>query len=204
MFLAIINAEKPDAKEVQEVVNALKNGAVIIYPTDTGYAIGCSVMHEVATSRVISIQKRDPKKPFTLVCSNVEMAKDYAKLDEFSEIYFRQLLPGPYTFILRATKKAPKIQGLERSRVGIRIPRLAVTNMLIRQLGVPLISSTVRVEGKKTVDPLIIARQHHKEIDGIVDGGTILPEETSVVDLSEGTAQIIREGVGPVSFFRSN
>ena len=204
MFLAIIDSDKPDAKEIHEVVKSLQNGAVIIYPTDTGYAMGCALSSQTATQRVASIQKRDPRKPFTLVCSNVEMAKQFAKIDEFAEIYFRQLLPGPYTFILKATKNVEKIQGLERSKVGVRIPRLAVTSTLIKQLGVPLISSTVRVEGKKTIDPLVIARQHYKQIDGIVDGGTIMPEETSVVDLSEGTAQIIREGVGPVSFFRTN
>jgi tRNA threonylcarbamoyl adenosine modification protein (Sua5/YciO/YrdC/YwlC family) len=204
MFLAIFHdgEDSRNTKEFAEVVRYFKNDAVIIYPTDTGYSIGCDLRSEKGTERVTSIQLRPAEKPYTVICSDLEMARQYAVIDEFAEFFLRQHLPGPYTFILRATEKVPSIAGVKREGVGIRIPECETTLDIVRALKSPLLSSTVRM-ANGPIDPLSIARLHHGKVDGIVDGGTIAPRYTSVVDLSENTVKVIREGVGPVSFFRS-
>lgn len=204
MFLAIFHdGEDPrNSREFLDTVKYLKNDAVIVYPTDTGYSVGCSLASEKATERITHIQLRPADKPYTLMCSEVEMVREYAVVDEFAEFFLKQHLPGPYTFILRATEKVPTIGGIKRESVGIRIPEMESTLELIRYLKSPLLSSTVRME-HGPIDPLNIARWYHGKIDGIVDGGTIAPRITSVVDLSENSVRVIREGVGPVNFFRS-
>jgi len=136
------------------------------------------------------------------MCSDLEMVREYAVIDEFAEFFLKQHLPGPYTFILRATDKVPPLAGMKRESVGIRIPEHETTLDLIRALKSPFLSSTVRMESGP-VDPLSIARWYHGKVDGIVDGGAIAPRITSVVDLSENSVRVIREGVGPVNFFRS-
>ncbi len=198
MFLAIFH-EGQDARnnsEFLETVRYLKNDAVIVYPTDTGYSIGCALSSEKAT------ELRPVDKPYTVMCSDIDMVREYAIVDEFAEFFLKQHLPGPYTFILRASKKVPSIGGAKRESVGIRIPEHEATLELIRFLKAPFLSSTVRME-HGPIDPLSIARWYHGRIDGVVDGGTIAPRITSVVDLSENSVKVIREGVGPVNFFRS-
>jgi tRNA threonylcarbamoyl adenosine modification protein (Sua5/YciO/YrdC/YwlC family) len=204
MFLAIFHeGEDPrNNKEFMDTVKFLKNDAVIVYPTDTGYSIGCALDSEHGTERVTHIQLRPADKPYTVMCSDLEMVREYAVVDEFAEFFLKQHLPGPYTFILRATDKVPDIGGIKRERVGIRIPEFEVTLDLIRYLKHPLLSSTVRMEGGP-IDPLSIARWYHGKVDGVVDGGTVAPRVTSVIDLSENSVRVIREGAGPVNFFRS-
>lgn len=204
MFLAIFHEGRDprNEREFAETVQFLKNDAVLVYPTDTGYSIGCALHSEKATERVTKIQLRPADKPYTVMCSDLNMVREYAVVDEFAEFFLKQHLPGPYTFVLRATAKVPAIAGARRDSVGIRIPEYETTLDLIRALKSPFLSSTVRMEGGP-IDPLSIARWYHGRVDGVVDGGTIAPRVTSVVDLSDNTVKVIREGVGPVNFFRS-
>jgi tRNA threonylcarbamoyl adenosine modification protein (Sua5/YciO/YrdC/YwlC family) len=204
MFLAIFNeGEDPrDSLEFAETIRFLRNDAVFVYPTDTGYSIGCDLHSEKATDRITRIQLRPADKPYTLMCSDLEMVREYAVVDEFAEFFLKQHLPGPYTFILRATSKVPTIAGVQRENVGIRIPEHEGTLELLKAMRSPFLSSTVRMEAGQ-IDPLSIARWYNGKIDGVVDGGTIAPRVTSVVDLSENNVKVIREGVGPVNFFRS-
>jgi tRNA threonylcarbamoyl adenosine modification protein (Sua5/YciO/YrdC/YwlC family) len=192
MFLAIFH-EGQDARnsgEFLETVRYLRNDSVIVYPTDTGYSIGCALSSEKATERITQIQLRPTDKPYTVMCSDLEMVREYAVVDEFAE------------FFLKATDKVPSLGGMKRESVGIRIPEHEATLELIKFLKAPFLSSTVRMENGP-IDPLSIARWYHGRIDGVVDGGTIAPRITSVVDLSENSVKVIREGVGPVNFFRS-
>ncbi|MCC6277716.1 MAG: threonylcarbamoyl-AMP synthase [Oligoflexia bacterium] len=204
MFLAVFHEgnDPRNEKEFADTVRYLKNDAVVVYPTDTGYSIGCSLHSEKATERITQIQLRPADKPYTVMCSDLEMVREYAEVDEFAEFFLKQHLPGPYTFILRATEQVPKIAGIQRLNVGIRIPESETTVELIRALKSPFLSSTVRMPGGP-MDPLSIARWYHGKVDGIVDGGTVVPRITSVIDLSEQTIKVIREGAGPVNFFRS-
>lgn len=204
MFLAVFHEgdDPRNDREFAETVKFLKSDAVVVFPTDTGYSIGCSLHSEKATDRVTHIQLRPADKPYTVMCSDLEMVRRYAVVDEFAEFFLKQHLPGPYTFILRATDKVPTIAGVKRASVGVRIPELDTTLDLIRALKSPLLSSTARMIGGP-IDPLAIARHYHGKVDGMVDGGTIAPRMTSVVDLSENSVRVIREGAGPVNFFRS-
>ena len=204
MFLAIFHeGEDPrNNQEFAEAIRFLRNDAIFVYPTDTGYSVGCDLNSEKATERVTRIQLRPADKPYTLMCSDLEMVRQYAVVDEFAEFFLKQHLPGPYTFILRATDKVPAIAGARRENVGIRIPEHETTLELIKAMRSPFLSSTVRMEGGP-IDPLTLARWYHGKIDGVVDGGSIAPRITSVVDLSENNVKVIREGVGPVNFFRS-
>jgi tRNA threonylcarbamoyl adenosine modification protein (Sua5/YciO/YrdC/YwlC family) len=204
MFLAIFHEgdDPRNSQEFADTVKFLRNDAVVVYPTDTGYSIGCALHSERATDRVTRIQLRPADKPYTVMCSDLDMVREYAVIDEFAEFFLKQHLPGPYTFILRATEKVPLIAGVTRASVGIRIPEFETTRDLIRAMRSPFLSSTVRME-HGPIDPLTIARMYHGKVDGVVDGGTIAPRTTSVVDLSENSVRVIREGVGPVNFFRS-
>ncbi len=205
MFLAIFH-DGEDARnttEFADTIKYLKSDAVLAYPTDTGYSIGCALHSAKATEKTTRIQLRPADKPFTLMCSDLEMVREYGVVDEFAEFFLKQHLPGPYTFILRATEKVPKIIGTKREFVGIRIPEYETTIDLINAMKSPLLSSTVRMESGPLVDPLSIARWYHGKIDGVIDGGTIAPRVTSVIDLSENSVKVIREGAGPVNFFRS-
>lgn len=204
MFLSIFHEgqDSRNSSESMETVRYLKNDAVIVYPTDTGYSIGCALFSEKATDKITQIQLRPADKPYTVMCSDIEMVREYAVVDEFAEFFLKQHLPGPYTFILRATDRVPALGGHKRESVGIRIPEHEATLELIRYLKAPFLSSTVRMENGP-IDPLSIARWYHGKIDGVIDGGTIAPRITSVVDLSENSVKVIREGVGPVNFFRS-
>jgi tRNA threonylcarbamoyl adenosine modification protein (Sua5/YciO/YrdC/YwlC family) len=204
MWLAIFHEGKHalNEQELIDTVDLIKNESVFVYPTDSGYSIGCLISSKGATDRVTAIQLRPADKPYTIMCSDLEMVREYAVVDEFAEFFLKQHLPGPYTFILRATEKVPPIAGVRREKVGIRIPEFENTLDIVRALKKPLLSSTVRME-HGPIDPLSIARWYHGRIDGVVDGGTIAPRYTSVVDLSENAVKVIREGVGPVNFFRS-
>jgi tRNA threonylcarbamoyl adenosine modification protein (Sua5/YciO/YrdC/YwlC family) len=205
MFLAIFHdgEDARNSHEFTETIKYLKNDAVLSYPTDTGYSIGCDLHSAKATEKVTRIQLRPADKPYTLMCSDLEMVREYAVVDEFAEFFLKQHLPGPYTFILKATEKVPKLAGTRREFVGIRIPEHETTLDLIRAMKAPLLSSTVRMESGPLVDPLSIARWYHGKIDGVVDGGTVSPRVTSVIDLSDHSVKVIREGAGPVNFFRS-
>lgn len=204
MFLAIFHEghDPRNEREFTETIQFLRNDAVIVYPTDTGYSIGCALQSEKATERVTKIQLRPADKPYTVMCSDLNMVREYAVVDEFAEFFLKQHLPGPYTFVLRATEMVPPIAGAKRESVGIRIPESETTLEIIRSLKCPLLSSTVRMEGGP-IDPISMARWFHGRVDGVIDGGTIAPRLTSVVDLSDNTVKVIREGVGPVNFFRS-
>src|SRR5882762_1503748 len=148
MFLAIFHEGRDprNSKEFLETVKFLKTDSVIVYPTDTGYSIGCSLASEKATERVTHIQLRPADKPYTVMCSDLEMVREYAVIDEFAEFFLKQHLPGPYTFILRATDKVPPLAGVKRESVGIRIPEFETTLDLIRAMKSPFLSSTIRME----------------------------------------------------------
>src|SRR5476649_856895 len=124
MFLAIFReGEDPrNTQEFAEAIRFLRNDAVFVYPTDTGYSVGCDLHSEKATERITHIQLRPVDKPYTLMCSDLEMVRQYAVVDEFAEFFLKQHLPGPYTFILKAKKKVPQLAGGKREFVGIRIP----------------------------------------------------------------------------------
>lgn len=180
----------------------IRNGGLIAYPTDSSYALGCHIGDKRAMDRIRRIRKTDKEHNFTLVCSDLSELGAYAKVDNWAYRLIRSLTPGPYTFILRATREVPKrLQNPKRRTIGLRVPKHAIVQAILDALGEPIMSSTLTLAGDdrplNDVDE-IEARIGH-DVDMIVDGGPAGIEPTSVIDLSGGSVEILRKGRGDVS-----
>jgi len=200
--LVEIHPTDPQPRRIAEIVATIRNSGLIAYPTDSSFALGCHIGDKRATDRIRRIRKTDKNHNFTLVCSDLSEISLYARIDNWAYRLIRSLTPGPYTFILQATREVPKrLQNPRRQTIGLRVPDHAIVQAMLQSLGEPIMSSTLTLPGDDT--PLtdvheIEARIGH-EIDLIVDGGTAGIEPTSVIDLSEGTVEILRKGRGDVT-----
>ncbi len=197
-----IHPTDPQPRRIAEVVATIRNGGLIAYPTDSSYALGCHIGDKHAMDRIRKIRKTDKNHNFTLVCSDLSEISLYARIDNWAYRLVRSLTPGPYTFILQATREVPKrLQNPKRRTIGLRVPDHAIVRAMLEALGEPIMSSTLTLPGDDT--PLtdvneIEARIGH-QIDMIVDGGSAGIEPTSVIDLSGGSVEILRKGRGDVT-----
>ncbi len=197
-----IHPTDPQPRRIAEVVATIRNGGLIAYPTDSSYALGCHIGDKHAMDRIRKIRKTDKNHNFTLVCSDLSEISLYARIDNWAYRLVRSLTPGPYTFILQATREVPKrLQNPKRRTIGLRVPDHAIVRAMLEALGEPIMSSTLTLPGDDT--PLtdvneIEARIGH-QIDLIVDGGSAGIEPTSVIDLSGGSVEILRKGRGDVT-----
>ena len=201
-MLLSINLDHPEPRKIRRAVDALEAGAVIAYPTDTVYGLGCDLTNKNAIERLYAIKGMPRSHPLAFVCPDLGDIARYAIVENAVYRVLRRFLPGPYTFILEATREVPKLVQMKRKNVGIRVPACEATRALARELGRPIISSTAARPGE---DPLV----DPKEIDTIfkglalvLDGGAggLLP--TSVIDLTTVPPEIVREGAGDVEEFR--
>ncbi len=191
----------PQARLLAQAAVHLRQGAVIAYPTDSCYALGCHLDDKAAAERLRRIRKFDKEHQFTLVCRDLSEIATYARVDNWQFRLLRQLTPGPYTFVLPATKELPRrVAHEKRKTIGIRIPEHPVTQALLATLGEPLISCTLQFPGESLPvnDPREFEERLMREVDVVLDAGNCGLEPTTVVDLSEGQARVIREGKGPV------
>jgi tRNA threonylcarbamoyl adenosine modification protein (Sua5/YciO/YrdC/YwlC family) len=187
------------------VVQAIRAGALIAYPTDSSYALGCHIGDKRAMDRIRRIRRTDKDHNFTLVCSDLSEISLYARVDNWAYRLIRNLTPGPYTFILPATREVPKrLQHPKRRTIGLRVPDHPLVHAMLKDLGEPIMSSTLQLPGddRPLTDPLEIEERIGHDIDVIVDCGAVGIEPTSVLDLSHGTAEVLREGRGDVSMLR--
>ena len=201
MILAI-NPEHPEPRKIRRAIEALEAGEVIAYPTDTVYGLGCDLLNKHAIERLYSIKGMDRSQPLAFVCPDLSDIAKYALVDNQVYRVLRRFLPGPYTFILPATREVPKLVQMRRKNVGIRVPACEATRTLARELGRPIISSTAARPGEEPhVDPHEIDADFHG-LALVLDGGAggLLP--TSVVDLTQAPPAIVREGAGDVEEFR--
>ena len=192
----------PQSRLVASVVQAIHSGAVIAYPTDSSYAIGCHIGDKPAMDRIRRIRRADKDHNFTLVCSDLAEISQYARIDNWAYRMIRSMTPGPYTFILPATRGVPKrLQNPKRRTIGLRVPDHALVRAMLETLGEPIMSSTLTLPGEDMplTDPQEIEARIGHEIDVIVDAGPAGIEPTSVIDLSGGTAEVLRSGRGDVS-----
>lgn len=200
--LVEIHPTDPQPRRIAEIVATIRNGGLAAYPTDSSYALGCHIGDKGAMDRIRRIRRTDKNHNFTLVCSDLSEISLYARIDNWAYRLIRSLTPGPYTFILQATREVPKrLQNPKRRTIGLRVPDHAIVQAMLQALGEPIMSSTLTLPGDDT--PLtdvheIEARIGH-EIDLIVDGGPTGIEATSVIDLSGGTVEIRRKGRGDVT-----
>ena len=197
--LVELHPTDPQPRRIAEIVATIRSGGLLAYPTDSSYALGCHIGDKRAMDRIRRIRKTDKNHNFTLVCSDLSEISLYARTDNWAYRLIKSLTPGPYTFILQATREGPKrLQHPRRKTIGIRVPDNAIVQAILGALGEPIMSSTLTLPGDDT--PLtdvneIEARIGH-QIDLIVEGGTTGVEPTSVIDLSEGSINILRKGRG--------
>lgn len=201
-MLLSINAAYPEPRKIQRAVQALNEGGVIAYPTDTVYGLGCDLMSKHAIERLYSIKGMDKTHPLAFVCPDLSNIAKYAVVDNQVYRVLRRFLPGPYTFILEATRDVPKLVQMRRKTVGIRVPACEATRALARELGRPIISSTAARPGQ---DPMVDPHEIDAEFKGlamVLDGGGGGTLPTTVIDLTKSPPEIVREGAGVVDEFQ--
>lgn len=197
-----LHPENPQLRFINKAVDVLKNGGVIIYPTDTVYGIGCDIFNRDALDRVFAIKHEADTKLFSFVCPNLKDISKYAKVGDFAYKTMKRLLPGPYTFVLPAAKEVPKKLWTKRKTVGIRIPNHPVALALVSELKNPIISTSVtKRKGETLYDPLEIRSVFSSQVDLMLASDALTGEPSSVIDLSVDPPEIIRKGAGDVSMF---
>ncbi|MBM4338374.1 MAG: threonylcarbamoyl-AMP synthase [Deltaproteobacteria bacterium] len=202
MILAI-NSKNPQLRLVRKVVEALEGGGVIGYPTDTVYGVGCDLFNQEAIQKVYRLKKMEGKKPLSFICSDLKDISRYAYVSNYAYKMMKKLLPGPYTFVLTATKLVPKIAMTKQNTVGIRIPDNKICLSLVRELGHPIISTSVYKPDESLFnDPVEIEDRFAKQLDLVIDGGVIVAEHSSIIDLTGEFPKVIRKGKGDVSLFQ--
>jgi tRNA threonylcarbamoyl adenosine modification protein (Sua5/YciO/YrdC/YwlC family) len=197
-----IHPKNPQSRLIAEVVAVIRAGGLIAYPTDSSYAFGCHIGDKRAMDRIRRIRKTDKHHNFTLVCSDLSEISLYARVENWAYRLIKSLTPGPYTFILPATREVPKrLQNPKRRTIGLRVPDHEIVKAMLGSLGEPIMSSTLLLPGDDI--PLTEANDIQErighQIDLVVDGGTAGIEPSTVVDLSGGSIEILRHGLGDTS-----
>ena len=201
-MLLAIHPDHPEPRKVRRAVEALEDGGVIAYPTDTVYGLGCDLTNKHALDRLYSIKGMERSHPLAFVCPDLSDIARYAIVENQVYRVLRRFLPGPYTFILPATREVPKLVQMKRKTVGIRVPALEVTRTLARELGRPIISTTAAPPGQ---EPLVDPHEIDATFRGlalVLDGGAGGLVHTTIVDLTQVPPLLVREGAGEVDEFR--
>ena len=201
-----IHPSDPQPRRIAEVVATIRRGGLVAYPTDSCYAFGCHIGDKRAMDRIRRIRKTDKNHNFTLVCSDLSEISLYARFDNWAYRLMKSLTPGPYTFILQASREVPKrLQNPRRRTIGLRVPDHPIVHAMLNALGEPIMSSTLTLPGDEysLTDVVEIEERIGNQIELIVDAGPIGIEPTSVIDLSEGSVEILRKGKGDVSTLQS-
>jgi tRNA threonylcarbamoyl adenosine modification protein (Sua5/YciO/YrdC/YwlC family) len=201
-MLIAINNRNPQLRLIRKAVEIIREGGIVIYPTDTVYGIGCDLFNKKGIERIYEIKRRDRRKPLSFVCADLKDISRYARVADKAYKIMRRLLPGPYTFILEASRIVPKTILPKRKTTGIRVPDNKICLALAAELGSPIISSSVKdQEGELLSDPRIIAELFGKRVDVIIDGGIIAAKPSSVISIINEEIEILREGKGDISAF---
>jgi tRNA threonylcarbamoyl adenosine modification protein (Sua5/YciO/YrdC/YwlC family) len=201
-MLININQQNPQQRLISKVVEILKNGGVVVYPTDTYYGIGCDIMNKKAIERIYQLKQRSKSKPFSFVCSSLKNISLYAKVSNYAYKTMKRLLPGPYTFILEGSKLVPKIMLTKRKTAGIRVPDNPICLALVKELGNPIITTSATMpDGTIFHDASLIHDYFGKRIDVVIDGSIVPGQPSSVILLIDDIPEVIRKGLGEVSIF---
>ena len=199
-----IHPENPQKRLIAQAVSIIQQGGVIVYPTDSCYALGCHLGDKGAMERIARIRRTGPKHNFTLVCRDLSDISLYARVDNPTYRTLKSLTPGPYTFILKATNEVPRrLQNPKRRTIGLRVPENAICQSLLEELGEPMMSSTLIMPDKDLpeTDAEDIRSLLEKQVDLIIDGGNCGFEPTSVLTFSEtGDIEVSRAGRGSLDF----
>ncbi|HEX7080227.1 MAG TPA: L-threonylcarbamoyladenylate synthase [Gammaproteobacteria bacterium] len=201
-----IHPVNPQRRLLERAAEILREGGVIVYPTDSSYALGCRLADKAAVDRIRRIRAADLDHEFTLVCRDLSEISNYARVDNRAYRMLRALTPGPYTFILRATHEAPRrLRDPKKRSIGIRVPDHKIVSALLDVLGEPITSSTLLLPGDAlpVSDAEAVRGRLERQVDAIIDGGTCGLEPTTVLDLTDGNVTVVRQGKGDASAFLS-
>ncbi len=200
-MLIDINCQNPDERKIRLVVDCLKKGGVIIYPTDTVYGIGCDIEHPEAIERICRIKQINPQKAqLSFLCSDLSHLSEYAKaIDTPIYRFIKRYLPGPYTFILPASKRVPKLLRSRRETVGIRVPDHKISHALLKELGRPILSASLPLDDTEIMsDPELIYEKFGSVVEYVIDGGYGGAIPSTIVDCTVYPPEVIREGAGAI------
>lgn len=198
-MLLSIHPENPQPRLIKQVVESLQKGGIVIYPTDTVYGLGCDILQHKAVERICRIKQVDPKKAqLSFVCSDLSHLSDFAKpLSNPTYRLLKEYLPGPYTFILEASKMVPKILQSKKDTIGLRIPANNIALAIIKELGRPILSASLPGEMVEDyTDPEVMYENFMNEVDYVIDGGIGGMVPSTVVDCTGDVPVLIREGLG--------
>jgi len=197
-----INPDNPQARLIEKVAAQLKRGAVICYPTDTVYGIGCDIFNQKAVKRIYQLKNRAKGKPFSFMCESLKSVSNYCHVSNMAYRLMKKHLPGPYTFVLPTMKIVPKIMTSKQKTVGIRVPDNNICRMLTEALGNPILTTSASLEKDcSPADPYDFADVLGGRVDEIIDGGYVYPEPSSVISLVHDYPEVIREGKGEIALF---
>ena len=199
-----IHPGNPQLRLVRNAADTLANGGLVVYPTDSCYALGCQLGDKAALERMRRLRRSERDHEFTLVCRDLSEIAVYARVDNAAYRILRSLTPGPYTFILRATNEVPKrLQDPRRRSIGIRVPDNAIVSALLEAVGGPVMSSTLILpdDDLPLADPDEIYERLRGQVDVVIDAGACGIEPTTVLDLSAGAMEVIRYGKGDIRGF---
>lgn len=199
-----IHPDNPQDRLIKQAADIIHKGGVVVYPTDSGYALGCHLGDKRALERICLIRRVDPKHNFTLLCRDLSEIANYAQVDNEAFRLLKANTPGAYTFIFKASKEVPKrLQNAKKKTIGIRVPEHAISQALLDVLGEPLMTSSLILPDEELLfDPEVIRDRLEKQVDLIIDGGQTPQEPTTVVDLTGDIPEVIREGLGDSSIFQ--
>lgn len=202
-FLKLYPAN-PDPRRLSQIVKALRDGAVVIYPTDTIYGMGCDIHNARAVERVARIKGIKPvKNDFSFICYDLSHIADYAKVSNQAFKLMKRLLPGPFTFVLEANSSVPKLLNTNKKTVGIRVPDHSIPRLLVQELGNPIITTSIRDDDEVieySTDPELIFEKFQHQVDIVIDGGYGGNVPSTIVDATDDDFSIIRQGLGELLF----
>lgn len=195
-----IHPTHPQARRVKQVAEVLRRGGVVVYPTGTVYGLGCDIHQKRAVERIYQLRQLKKDHPLSFVCPDLSKIAHYAHVDDFAYRIMKRLIPGPYTFVLRATRDVPKILLRKQKTVGIRVPGHPVARALLKALGSPIVSTSAVIGDEVLNDPDELHAQF-PQVDAFVDAGWGGLEPSTVIDLTGNEAVVLREGAGPIDLF---
>jgi len=198
-----MHPDNPQLRLVKQAVAILDSGGVIVYPTDSCYALGCHIGDKKALDRIRKIRKLDEAHEFALMCSDLSQLSRYVKVSNEQYRLLKSITPGPYTFVLPATKEVPKrLQSEKRKTIGLRVPDSEIVQMLLGELGQPIYTTTLILPGRSLPmnDAYEIREELEHHVDLIIDGGACELESTTVLDMTQQQPEIIRQGRGETDF----
>ncbi|CAG4991847.1 putative protein YciO [Dyadobacter sp. CECT 9275] len=200
-----IYPENPDERRLRQVVECLKDGGLVIYPTDTVYGLGCDIYNTRAVEKIARIKGIKPQKnDFSFICYDLSHIADYARVSNSAFKVMKKVLPGPYTFILDATNNVPKLLNTNKKTVGIRVPDNNIPRLIVKQLGNPIVTTSIKDDDEVieySTDPELIYEKFQHQVDIVIDGGYGGNIGSTIVLANSDEFEIIREGLGDTSVF---